>query len=382
MAGCCSRLEDMPTVVNNQTYYRTSEACQRAGISKATFFRRLKRGILEDVAHKDKRGLRLFTQDDINRINSGATQEEGGCGRQGRRCSNRQKADDDLIILYKEASAADALHEAKRLKTELLSNVSHELRTPLTSIKGYCTAILTHYDRLTDEEKIDFLREIDQASDKLTELIEGAMQLFRLETGGLPVQKKPVEIVPIIEDAIKGMEQKAGRYHFVTRLAEPLPVVEADPGCIRQVLDNLLSNAVKFSPEDREISVGCESKEQELIVSVQDQGIGISPQEIDKVFDRFYQAASGLCQKPAGAGLGLTLCKHMIEAHGGRIWVESRPWEGSTFYFTIPIQNGSEGHSHCEETSNKDYFDRGGRYRHPQVRRPSAGTRRLPRASS
>jgi len=245
--------------------------------------------------------------------------------------------------LYKEASTVGALREADRLKTELLANVSHELRTPLASIKGYCTSMLYFYDRLSDEDKRDSLHEINQASDRLTELIENLLQLSRLESAGLHAEKEPSKIESIISRAVEDMEQKAKGHHFATHAQESLPVVEADPGRIRQVLDNLLSNAVKYSPEGTEISVRCESKGQELVVSVRDQGIGIAREDMDKVFDRFYQSTPGLCQNGGGAGLGLTICKRIVEAHGGRMWAESKPDKGSTFRFSLPLMAEKSG---------------------------------------
>jgi len=245
--------------------------------------------------------------------------------------------------LYKEASTVGALREADRLKTELLANVSHELRTPLASIKGYCTSMLHFYDRLSDEDKRDSLHEINRASDKLTELIENLLQLSRLEAAGLHADKEPTKIESIVDATVEDTKQKAKGHHFATRAEESLPVVEADPGRIRQVLDNLLSNAVKYSSEGTEISVRCESRGQELVVSVRDQGIGIAPEDMDKVFDRFYQVTPGLCQKGSGAGLGLTICKRIVEAHGGRIWVESTPGKGSTFRFSLPLMAEKSG---------------------------------------
>ncbi|MBL7119578.1 MAG: PAS domain S-box protein, partial [Dehalococcoidia bacterium] len=207
--------------------------------------------------------------------------------------------------LYQEASTVGALREADRLKTELLANVSHELRTPLTSIKGYCTSMLRYYERLTDDDKRDSLHEINQASDKLTGLIENLLQLSRLEAAGLHANKEPTKIASIIGAAVADTKPKAMGHRFVTHVQEPLPVVEADPVRIRQVLDNLLSNAAKYSSEGTDISVRCEQKGEELVVSVRDQGIGIAPEDMDRVFDRFYQVSPGLCQNGGGAGLGL-----------------------------------------------------------------------------
>ena len=239
--------------------------------------------------------------------------------------------------LYKEASTVGALREADRLKTELLANVSHDLRTPLTSIKGYTTTILRHYDRLSDEEKRDFLHEIELASDRLTELIENLLQLSKLEAGGFHMQKEPLGIASMVSNAVEDLEQKAKSHRFVTHIEEPLPLVEADPHRIRQVLDNLLSNAVKYSAEHTEITVECQANDNALVVRVRDQGVGIGPEELDRIFDRFYQASSGVSSRGGGVGLGLAICKGIIEAHGGRIWAESTQGEGSTFTFTLPL---------------------------------------------
>ncbi len=243
--------------------------------------------------------------------------------------------------LYNEASTVGALREADRLKTELLANVSHDLRTPLTSIKGYTTTILRHFDRLADEEKRDFLHEIEIASDRLTELIENLLQLSKLEAGGFHMQKEPVVIVSLLTNAVEDLEQKTKGRRFVTRCDERLPLIDGDPRRIRQVLDNLLSNAVKYSPENTDITVECISTDSEVKVRVTDQGVGISPEELEKVFDRFYQASSGASQRGGGVGLGLAICKGIIEAHGGRIWAESTLGKGSTFTFTLPLQESN-----------------------------------------
>jgi two-component system sensor histidine kinase KdpD len=240
--------------------------------------------------------------------------------------------------LYKDASTVGALREADRLKTELLANVSHDLRTPLTSIKGYSTTILRHYQKLTDEEKRDFLKEIDRASDRLTELIENLLQLSKLEAGGFRMNKEPLAIDNLITNTIEDMQQKAQGHRFAMKSPKSLPLVEADPRRIRQVLDNLLGNAVKYSPEGTDISVLCEVDDRSLTVHVKDQGVGIAANELDRIFERFYQAASGTSShKGGGVGLGLAICKGIIEAHDGRIWAQSELGKGSVFTFMLPL---------------------------------------------
>ncbi len=240
--------------------------------------------------------------------------------------------------LFREASTVGALREADRLKTELLANVSHDLRTPLTSIKGYTTTILRHYEKLSDPEKRDFLKEIDQASDRLTELIENLLQLSKLEAGGFRMNKELLAIATLIANAIEDIQQKAPTYRFIMKSSNSLPLVEADPRRIRQVIDNLLGNAVKYSSDGTEVSVNCEVDDQYLIVKVKDQGIGIAQNELERIFERFYQAASGTSsRKSGGVGLGLAICKGIIEAHQGRIWAQSEQGKGSTFTFMLPL---------------------------------------------
>ncbi len=248
--------------------------------------------------------------------------------------------------LYREASTVGALREADRLKSELLSNVSHELRTPLASVKGYSSFLLGAWDKISDEERRDFVHEIDQASDRLRDLINNLLDLSRLESGGLSIRKEPIDLAPLVNTALTDIQRKARRHHFAQELAQPLPLVEADPRHIQQVLDNLLDNAVKYSREGTEIALRCELKNQELAISVRDQGIGISAENLEKIFDRFYRVDLGSVRKAGGAGLGLSICRRIVEAHGGRIWAESTPGQGSTFTFTLPLVNQKGDGSH------------------------------------
>ncbi len=253
--------------------------------------------------------------------------------------------------LFKDASTVGALREADRLKTELLANVSHDLRTPLTSIKGYSTTILRHYEKLTDQEKRDFLKEIDLASDRLTELIENLLQLSKLEAGGFRMNKEPLSIDSLVANSVEDIQQKAQGHRFTVKAPKSLPLVEADPRRIRQVIDNLLTNAVKYSPEGTEISVVCLVDDQGLSVQVKDQGVGIAANEIEKIFERFYQADSGTSShKAGGVGLGLAICKGIIDAHKGRIWAQSELGKGSVFTFTLPLSQREGSRTESQST--------------------------------
>jgi len=240
--------------------------------------------------------------------------------------------------LYEEAKTVAVLQEADRLKTELLSNVSHELRTPLASIKGYASSLLRFFDRYPDEEKIDSLQEIDQASNRLNDLVENLLQMSRLEMAGLHIDKEPVSMLSMIDQAVADMEHKATGHRFVTRCARTVPAVDADPNRVQQVIDNLLTNAVKYSPAGTEITVSCQADEEEIVVSVRDQGRGIAKENLEKVFDRFFQERPGAAEGGVGTGLGLAICKRIVEGHGGRIWVESEHGKGSNFSLTLPLR--------------------------------------------
>ncbi len=240
--------------------------------------------------------------------------------------------------LYQEASTVGALREADRLKDELLANVSHELRTPLASIKGY-SSLLLHYDQgIERAERLEHLQAIVEAADRLTEMVEHLLDMSRLRSGMLTIDRQPADIAELIGGALQEAEIRAPAHRFISKVLVGLPEATIDAGRIHQVLDNLLNNAIKFSPEGTEITVRCEAGAQELVVSVQDQGAGIAPEDCKRLFERFYQAPSTWGLKSAGAGLGLAICKRIVELHGGRIWVESQPGKGSTFFFTLPLE--------------------------------------------
>lgn len=228
--------------------------------------------------------------------------------------------------------------EIDQLRTTLLSTVSHELRTPIAGIKGYATLLLKYYRSLKQAERAEWLEAIDQSTDRLTELIEHLLDMSRLEAGLLRMDFQPVKIRELLFTAFEEAKLRAPKYKFITKIENKLPTITADARRIRQVIENILNNASKYSPEGSKITVRAEEKAGEVLISITDQGIGISPDEINKIFDRFYRIEQRLQKDPGGLGLGLSLCKALVEAHGGKIWVESQVGKGSTFYFTLPLK--------------------------------------------
>ena len=227
--------------------------------------------------------------------------------------------------------------ELDRLKSQLLSTVSHELRTPLASIKGFATTLLRQDVAWDDDTRREFLAIIDQESDRLSELIGNLLDMARVEAGTLRVEPEPTSLRPIVEETVRTYSVMTSQHQFQIEMPRRLPQVMADPRRVRQVLRNLLENAVKYSPAGGPITVTAEVRPDAVQIGVTDRGIGIQPEHLDRVFDRFCQVDSASTRKVGGSGLGLSICKAIVEAHKGRIWVDSRVGVGSSFYFTLPL---------------------------------------------
>jgi len=240
--------------------------------------------------------------------------------------------------------------ELDRLKGNLLATVSHELRTPLAIIKGYSTMLVDYNRRLRSEEKKEYLQSIDRATDRLTELIDHLLDMSRLEAGLLKLDKQPTNISQLIREVVAEAKLRAPRHTIETDERQRLPTVEVDAKSIRQVLDNIIDNAVKYSDKESKVVVSAQRAGQELLISVADQGIGIPSHELGMVFDRMYRIEQRLTPEIGGIGLGLAICKGLITAHGGRIWVESELGKGSTFCFTLPLETNAAGQGHGKDT--------------------------------
>ncbi len=227
--------------------------------------------------------------------------------------------------------------ELNKLKTNLLSTVSHELRTPLASIKGYSTMLLDYDKRLPRDEKRQHLEAIDRATDRLSELIDHLLDMSRLEAGLLRLDMVSTNIERLIQDAVAEAQLRSPGYRLKVKVKGTLPAVKVDGRRIRQVLDNLLDNAFKYSKKETEVLVRAQTKAHELEISVTDHGRGIPVADIDRVFERMYRIEQRLAQDPGGMGLGLALCKALVEAHRGRIWLDSAEGKGTTVHFTLPL---------------------------------------------
>ncbi len=243
----------------------------------------------------------------------------------------------DRARLHEQQAAAAAALETDRLKTELLNTVTHELRTPLAVIKGYASALQQFGAELPEDERAQFLDEIMAAAGRQSELVENLLQLARLESGMLTIESAPVALPAMLAAAL----DECRRRHAGRRIALTLPpgdvLIETDARRLQQVLANLVDNAVKYSPAGGDVTVSlAAAADGGVTIAVTDQGIGIAPEDQQRVFDRFYRVESAATRDISGTGLGLAICRRLVTACGGAITLASRLGEGSTFTIHLP----------------------------------------------
>ena len=226
--------------------------------------------------------------------------------------------------------------EVDRMKTEFISIAAHELRTPLTSIQGF-SEILLNRDDIKEQERKKFLSYINEQSKNLANIVDTLLDISRLESGrGLSLNKAPCNINEIIRETVSYFQISSPKNTFDITLPEESVELIVDKEKMRQVLENILTNAIKYSPEGGHIWVIGELTGEHYQVSVRDQGIGIAPDQIEKIFDKFYRVDVSNTGVP-GIGLGMNIVKNLVEAHGGKVWAESELGKGTTVIFKVPI---------------------------------------------
>lgn len=225
-----------------------------------------------------------------------------------------------------------------KAKSEFLSITSHELRTPITPLKAQLQMLQQEYfGKLSDKQK-ESVDVILRNAERLNKIIEDFLEVSRIEAARLKFSFRKTDLQETVMDTVRFMEgfAKEKNITFITT-ASNLPFIEVDPDRISQVLRNLVHNAVKFSPAGGRIEITVELKKDHVQFSVKDQGVGLKSEDQIRVFEPFYQVEGTLNRKYGGTGLGLTICRGIIEAQKGKIWVESKPGIGSTFSFTVPL---------------------------------------------
>ena len=237
----------------------------------------------------------------------------------------------------------EKLKELNRLKTDFVSTVSHELRTPLTAIKGSIGLILGGVTGDIPTETEEMLRITQKNTDRLIRLINEVLDVAKIEAGAIQMHFDKFSLVDTISHAILGIEAFAHTQGIKLIWEKPQisPLVVIDRDRLEQVMTNLLSNAIKFTEPGGTVSVNCEWENDRVVINVTDTGEGIHEEFLDRIFQKFQQAESAAHKAKEGTGLGLTICKALVEEHGGTIWVQSRVAAGSTFSFSLPW-NGTE----------------------------------------
>jgi histidine kinase len=231
---------------------------------------------------------------------------------------------------------ADKLDKAEIMRRQLIGDVSHELRTPLAAIKGYMEGLMDGVIPATPES----YQQVYSEADRLQRLVNDLQELSRVEAGAYHLKPESVSSVDLIESVLKhlGRQFDEKGIHLVTKLDANLPNVFADKDRILQVLTNLVGNALQYTPTNGNVTLAATREKSEIVISVADTGIGISPDHLPFIFNRFYRTDKSRTRASGGSGIGLTIAQSIVKAHKGRIWAESAgEGKGTTFRFTLPV---------------------------------------------
>jgi signal transduction histidine kinase len=252
-----------------------------------------------------------------------------------REIRQREAAEEEKARLAHQAARAAALEELSRLKSQFISVASHELRTPLTSVVGYTELVLA--DTPDDDPRHGMLSITHRCAQQLAGLVDNLLDASRIEAGQLSVQPTEVELEPTIALVLEVVGASAPKHALVAAVSAEAGRVRADPDRLRQILTNLVGNAVTYSPAGGQVLVAARAAAEGWVeLSVSDQGLGIPPEELDRIFDPYQRVNAVATRRIKGTGLGLYIVRHLVELHGGTIRVESVLGRGSTFVVSLP----------------------------------------------
>jgi two-component system sensor histidine kinase KdpD len=241
-------------------------------------------------------------------------------------------------MLADEARRARLRAETEQLRNSLLSSVSHDLRTPLAVVTGATSSLLDEHGPRDPAVRRELLQTAHEEALRLNRLVRNLLDMTRLEAGALTVQKELQPIEEVVGAALDRMEDRLRGREVQTHVPRDLPLVPFDSALIEQVLINLIENATKYTPVGSPLEVSARVRGDWIEVEVADRGPGVEPRNAERIFDKFFRAREG---EGGGAGLGLTICRGIVTAHGGRIWVEGREGGGASFRFTLPLHSGA-----------------------------------------
>jgi two-component system sensor histidine kinase KdpD len=256
----------------------------------------------------------------------------------------------DRSLLGKEAQQALLKAETEALRNTLLSSVSHDLRTPLAAITGAATALLQKDITFDQEGRQELVRTIYEEAVHLNEIIRNVLDMTRLETRAITVKKEWQSIEEIVGVVLNRLSEKLSGRDLHVNIPADIPLVPFDPLLIEQVLMNLLDNTVKYTPAGTPIELRAEVERDAILIKVADRGPGIPKGGEERIFEKFVRGST----TGGGIGLGLTICRAIINAHGGRIWAENRPGGGAIFLFTLPLEGEAPMPDQEEEMEARD----------------------------
>ena len=242
-------------------------------------------------------------------------------------------ANDAVLVLHD----ITELRRLERVRRDFVANVSHEFKTPLTAIQGFAETLLSGAldDNANRERFVEIIRE---HAWRLARLTDDLLKLSRIEAGRLELEIRPIHVDALVKGCVETarLNAKARGLEIHVNLQENAPAVRGDGAQLAEVLQNLLDNAVQYTPSGGQIEVKARSNGNDVVFTVTDTGIGIPESDLERIFERFYRVDAARSREAGGTGLGLAIARHIVEAHGGRIWVESAIGQGSCFYFSIP----------------------------------------------
>jgi signal transduction histidine kinase len=281
----------------------------------------LARGMTKPLRDMAQAARKMETGDYSQRVVTGSADEVG----QLAQAFNRMSAE---------------LEQLERLRRDLVANVSHELKTPISALRAHLENLLDGVEQADPET----LQVMLAQSERLGRLVDQLLDLSRLESGDVPLQREAVALAPLVSEVLSEIEVSRADHRVDVRGEVPadLPTIFADRERLHQVLFNLLDNAVRYTPSGGRVTVTADRHNGSVDVHVADTGSGIGAEHLPRVFERFYRVDPARSQKDGGTGIGLAIARSVVEAHGGRIWAESEPGEGSVFTFELPVADAAE----------------------------------------
>jgi PAS domain S-box-containing protein len=261
------------------------------------------------------------------------------------------------LMLEEQARAIRHLRQLDQLKNEFLALIAHDIQTPLSVIGGHGELLQERWDQLTNTEKLENIDAITRNARSLRQIADHALQTARIESGTLPSESVPIDLGACVKRMVDELDGYGSNPRIRVFIEKGLPLASVDPDAHWHILTNLLDNAMKFSPPDAQIDVEVTRRHDAVQVAVRDRGVGISREALPRLFHKFSRITAGEQSTVRGSGLGLFVCRTLVEGHGGRIWVESAPGSGSTFRYTLPVADGTaaNGHRPSQRSANKRF---------------------------